>query len=268
VNLVVSDMSTPTPKGDWRDPDNYRWMTALPRTAWAWEFLRRNPSYRSDYAQHLAALPSSNEPEHLGALPWGLLRFEDPNSDARSANVLWQMKACRDVLPLAAARMRPGTAADTLDLSKLRCRAVVYEFGVEERREVLLAEEGRSLQLTIFGGVPLEEALLLTPALPEARYGKARLLAVKRLSDVVKHGSLRPSLYRRERQSARLARVIQALDGWLAKAPQREIATALFPKERVERDWQDPRNHLRDHVRRAVAYGRELATARYRRFLN
>ncbi|MBS0470911.1 MAG: DUF2285 domain-containing protein [Proteobacteria bacterium] len=263
----MSNAMVPAPKSDWRDPENYRWMTSLPRTAWAWEFLRRNTSYGSEYARHVADLPGNNEPEHLAVLRWGLLRFENPVNDARIANVLWQMKACRDVLPLAAAKMRPGTAVETLDLSKLHCRTAVYDFGVEERREVLLTQDGRSLQLTVFGSVPLEEALLLTPALPEIRYGKARLQAVKRLADVVKHGSLRPSLYRRERQNARLARVVQALDGWLAKATQREIAVALFSKERVDRDWQDPRNHLRDHVRRAVAYGRELMDSRYRRFL-
>jgi hypothetical protein len=264
VNFVVSNTSAPSNKRDWRDPENYRWMNTLPRTAWAWEFLRRNPTYHGDYASHMAG---DGESDHVGALPWGLLRFEDPTNDARAASVLWQMKLCRDVLPLAAAKMRPGTAAETLDLTKLQCRSVVYDFGVEERREVLLTQEGRSLQLTIFGSVPLEDALLLTPALPEACYGKARLQAVKRLADLVKHGTLRPSLYRRERQSVRLARVIQALDGWLAKAQQREVAVSLFGRERVERDWQDPRNHLRDHVRRAVAYGRELMASRYRRFL-
>ncbi|MEJ0024923.1 MAG: DUF2285 domain-containing protein [Rhizomicrobium sp.] len=254
--------------GDWRDSANYHWMTELPRTAWAWEFMRRNPSYRDDFSQHSAGPQESNEPEHLAALRWGLLRFENPCDDARTANVLWQMKACRDVLPLAAVKMRSGTAAETLNLSTLKCRSAVYDFGTEERREVLLAQDGRSLQLTVFGSIPLEQALLLTPALPEARYGKARLLAVKRLADVVKHGCLRPSLYRRERQSVRLARVVQALDGWLAKASQREIAMALFSKGRVDRDWQDPRNHLRDHIRRAVAYGRELMSSRYRRFLD
>lgn len=243
-------------------------MRSLPRTAWAWEFLRRNADYRNDYARHAAGLTSGNEPDHVAALPWGLLRFENPACDARAAAVLWQMKACRDVLPLAAAKMRPGTAVETLDPGKMRCRVIVYEFGVEERREVLLMQDGRSLQLTIFGSVPLENALLLTPALPEARYGKARLQAARRLLDAVKHGCLRPSLYRKERQSDRLARVVQALDGWLAKASQREIATALFGEERVTRDWQDPRNHLRDHVRRAVAYGRELMASRYRRFLD
>ena len=268
MNIVASDAHAPEAKGDWRDPENYRWMTSLARTAWAWEFLRRNPRYGSDYASHLAGHPAVDEPDHLSALPWGLLRFEDPANDARLASVLWQMKACREVLPLAAAKMRPGTAVETLDLPKLRCRTAVYDFGVEERREVLLTQDGRSLQLTVFGPIPLEEALLLTPALPELRFSKARLQAVKRLADVVKHGWLRPSLYRRERQSARLARVVQALDGSLAKAQQREIAVALFSKERVDRDWQDPRNHLRDHVRRAVAYGRELMDSRYRRFLD
>jgi hypothetical protein len=268
VNFIVSKASAPASTSDWRNPESYRWMSSLPRTAWAWEFLRRNPDYHSDYARHVVGLTSGNEPDHIAALPWGLLRFENPVNDARCASVLWQMKVCRDVLPLAAAKMRPGTAVETLDLSKLRCRAVVYDFGVEERREVLLTQEGRSLQLTIFGSVPLEDALLLTPALPELRYSKARLQAVKRLSDAVKHGCLRPSLYRKERQSNRLARVIQALDGWLASASQREIAVSLFSEERVARDWQDPRNHLRDHVRRAVAYGRELMASRYRRFLD
>ncbi len=268
MNFIVSNAPAPAHKSDWRDPENYRWMNTLPRTAWAWEFLRRNPNYRSDYARHVAGLSGDCEHDHVAALPWGLLRFEDPANDARDASVLWQMKACRDVLPLAAAKMRPGTAVETLDLARLQCRSMVYDFGVEERREVLLTQDGRSLQLTIFGSVPLENALLLTPALPEGRYSKARLQAVKRLSDLVKHGTLRPSLYRRERQSARLARVIQALDGWLSKASQREIATSLYGKDRVDRDWQDPRNHLRDHVRRAVAYGRELMTSRYRRFLD
>ena len=267
MNFVISNASGPVHTADWRNPDSYRWMSSLPRTAWAWEFLRRNPDYHSDYARHAGGLSSSNEPEHVGALPWGLLRFEDPLNDARDASVLWQMKACRDVLPLAAAKMRPGTAAETLDLTKLKCRTAVYEFGVEERKEVLLSQDGRSLQLTVFGSVPLEEALLLTPALPETRYNKARLQAVRRLADVVKHGTLRPALYRRERQNARLARVVQALDGWLDKASQRDIAMALFSRERVEHDWQDPRNHMRDHVRRAVSYGRELMCSRYRRFL-
>jgi hypothetical protein len=35
---------------DWRRPEAYAYTTTLSRDQWAWEFLRRNPEYRSDYA--------------------------------------------------------------------------------------------------------------------------------------------------------------------------------------------------------------------------
>jgi hypothetical protein len=267
VNLVLPVRTTVATDEDWRDPKNYDWMTALPRTAWAWEFLRRNPQYRKAYAAHLADTDSQGRHLHRSALPWGLLRMEDPALDVRTADVLWQMKVCREVLPLAASIMRPGTAVATLRLDDLKCRTTLYNYGVEQRKEVLFAQEGRALQLTVFGEVPLEEALLLTPALPVLPHAKSRLLAVRRLADLVKHGWLRPALYKRERQNSRLARVAQALDGWLAQAPQRAIGDALFASDRIARDWSDPRNHLRDHVRRAISYGRSLMAGKYRRFL-
>jgi hypothetical protein len=268
VNLILPIFRSEGVDSDWRDPKTYDWMTALPRTAWAWEFLRRNPKYREVYVKHLADTGDHDVPVHRDALPWGLLRLADPALDVRRADVLWQMKVCREVLPLAASVMRPGTAAATLRLSGLRCRTTLYDYGVEERREVLFAQEGRALQLTIFGNVPLEEALLLTPALPVLSHSKSRLLSARRLADLVKHGWLRPALYKRERQNSRLARVAQALDGWLAQAPQRAIGDALFASDRVARDWNDPRNHLRDHVRRAISYGRSLMAGKYRRFLS
>ncbi|HEY4971175.1 MAG TPA: DUF6499 domain-containing protein, partial [Steroidobacteraceae bacterium] len=109
MNLLLPVHSTEAAYNDWRDPKNYDWMTALPRTAWAWEFLRRNPEYRRVYAAHLGDVTDRGLPSHRGALPWGLLRLEDPVRDVRTANVLWQMKVCREVLPLAASVMRPGT---------------------------------------------------------------------------------------------------------------------------------------------------------------
>lgn len=62
--------------------------------------------------------------------------------------------------------------------------------------------------------------------------------------------------------------VLQALDGWLAGAPYRDIAVALFGEARVEADWTDPRRHLRDRVRRAVRRGRALMGGGYRTFLS
>ncbi|WP_342586884.1 DUF2285 domain-containing protein [Mesorhizobium sophorae] len=55
--------------------------------------------------------------------------------------------------------------------------------------------------------------------------------------------------------------------GSLAGASHREIAEALIGKGRVHADWNDPRDHLRDRIRRAVSRGRALMNGGYRDFL-
>jgi hypothetical protein len=87
VNYVFSNPDAPGSHPNWRDPEAYTWMAGLPRTAWAWEFLRRNPDYRTAHDAHITVALQSNEPEHQDALPWGLLRFEDPARDVRVADV-------------------------------------------------------------------------------------------------------------------------------------------------------------------------------------
>ncbi|MDE2135727.1 MAG: DUF2285 domain-containing protein [Alphaproteobacteria bacterium] len=163
--------------------------------------------------------------------------------------------------------MRRGTEVNTLRLNNLQCRITVHPFGDDQRQDVLFAQDGRFLQLAIFGDTPLEEALLLTPALPSSSYRARRFLAVRRLTDLVRYGWMRPSIYLREHRAPRLMRVAQALDGWLAEASYRDIGIALFGPARVERDWRDPGDHLRDQVRRAVRYGRDLMENGYREFL-
>ncbi|WP_394893328.1 transcriptional regulator domain-containing protein [Mesorhizobium sp. AaZ16] len=36
---------------DWHHDSAYDYVSRLPRTAWAWEFLRRNPKFQRDYAK-------------------------------------------------------------------------------------------------------------------------------------------------------------------------------------------------------------------------
>ena len=61
---------------DWRAPAAYRHTRDLPATGFAWEYLRRNGDYRSDYKSISAAkLPGAQELD-LFAKRWGL-RFPD-----------------------------------------------------------------------------------------------------------------------------------------------------------------------------------------------
>jgi hypothetical protein len=267
MKLFVQTVQEPVRNSFWPHQASYRWMFALPHLAWAWEFLRRNAGYRCAYNSAVADTAVGAAPENNTALQFGLLRFEDPDRDALAANVFWRITDCHEVLPLAASAMRKDTASSALNLENLQCRTTVCPPDAEHRQDVLLAQDGRTLQLAVFGETPLAEALLLTPALPSPALTDRRLRAVRRLADLVKHGWMRPFLYPHERRAERLVHVVQALDGWQAEASHRDIGIALYGEARVERDWTDPRDHLRDQVRRAIRRGRYLMAHGYRRFL-
>jgi hypothetical protein len=237
----------------------YRHTAGFIRSFWAWEYLRRNPLYRTAFEKFGTDSVSTE------AASWSLVRFEDPDFDGRVANVFWQRQVCRHVLPLTTTTESVGGEGLHLPLERLHCRVAVRRDA--DRCHALFAESGRSLQLEISGDASFDEGILLTPVLPPPGMRAARLLAIRRLADLMTHGHLRPSLYPPERRAPRLARVLQALDGSLAGHSQRDIAIALFGEARVDRDWHHPHNYLRDHVRRAIIYGRELMEGGYRRLL-
>lgn len=132
---------------------------------------------------------------------------------------------------------------------------------------VLFAQEGRWLQLALLGGSARSHHRWMVDALPDAKLGPARLLALRRLADLRTHGVLRGALYPPDPCGPRLVKVLQALDGWLAGASHSDIAAALFGEARAKRDWRDPGGNLRDQVRRAIKRGRWLMTGGYRQFL-
>ena len=238
------------------------WLLTLPSRAWAWELLRRNPDYITTFGKHSAQEPDSLE----SAGRWGLLKLEDPEKTSLEADAFWRNDVSRDVLPLVAQPLVAEATVSTMDLTKLRCRAV--QFGNSDgTREILFSEYGRALQVSVSGDTPIEQAMLLTPALPALRYGSGRFLAVKRFADLAKTGTLRSSLYPAEKSAKRLSDVLAALDGWRQGLPHREIATRMFGSAQVGRAWNDSGNHLRDRVRRAIRYGRDLMEGGYRSFL-
>lgn len=122
---------------------------------------------------------------------------------------------------------------------------------------VVFAEDGRHFQLMIQYR-PFSGEELFTPALSPLSMTAKRYRALKRLADLAQYGALRSHLYPPETRAPRYALILQALDGALAGARHRDIAVGLFGRDRVGRDWSLPGNHLRDHVRRAIAQGRAL----------
>lgn len=65
----------------------------------------------------------------------------------------------------------------------------------------------------------------------------------------------------------RLKTVLQILDSSLAGATHREIAMAVYGRDRVDAQWDDPGEHLKDHIRKTIRRGHRLMTGRYCVFL-
>ncbi|WP_353806516.1 DUF2285 domain-containing protein [Mesorhizobium sp.] len=137
----------------------------------------------------------------------------------------------------------------------------------DESQHVHLRNAEHSLQLAISGADILRPVCLRAEAIWPAALVKQRLRGLECLNALCLDGQLPARLFPPERRGARLTFVLRALDGSLAGASHREIAEALFGQWRVHSDWNDPRDHLRDRIRRAVSRGRALMNGGYLDFL-
>ena len=61
----------------WRDADNYAFVSMLPPAGCAWEFLRLNPDYQKAWCS-FSSQPDLLSEENCGAVGWGFVRFESP----------------------------------------------------------------------------------------------------------------------------------------------------------------------------------------------
>jgi len=235
------------------------WLRTLSRRGWAWEFLRRSRTYRDRFAQHGGTT--------LDAAQWGLLRYENPKLDAIEAVVFWRAQDCPSVLPLTLVPDGDDANLVSFNLDHVACRKEFHRSDDGDTSDVLFSEEGRFLQVSISGAGDLKGAHLFMSALDVPENVTARAAAFRRLNDLLQHGHLRQPLYPQEPRAPRLINVLKALDGSLAGLPHREIAMLIFSKDRVEADWGGRQHHLRDQVRRAVAYGQGLMDGGYRQFL-
>jgi hypothetical protein len=137
-----------------------------------------------------------------------------------------------------------------------------------DRRQHLLFHDGvRSLQLAVDGASLLKPVRLMTDVIFDPKDISARFEAIETLNDLRHTGGLIGRHFPPERRAVRLRIVLRALDASLSGATRRDTAEALFGRSRVHADWNDPRGHLRDHIRRAVRRGRHLMQGGYRQFL-
>jgi hypothetical protein len=188
--------------------------------------------------------------------------FADPQRDARDADVFWRPSICSAVLPAIALPRIHRSLATSIPLKGLDCRVAVLS-ETNRYHHILFSQAGRALQLELRGAIEPSAASIAIVAVPRLERLSAQIHALRSLADLARNRCLRPALYPPAARGARFVHVLQALDGWHAGATQREIAMALFGEHRVDEDWSDPRQSLRDQTRRAIARAKALMTGGY-----
>ena len=173
--------------------------------------------------------------------------------------MLWRPEVTSLVLPVHGDN---GDIAERFDVSALRCRTVILR-DAARTEHVLFSDSGRRLQLMVRGASILDHVRLLTDAILGLGDIERRLGLMRRLMDLAATHELRPRLYPSAARSSRFLLVLRALDAWLAGVSQREIAAGFLGTRRVEADWDDPSEHLRDRIRRALRRGRMLMERGY-----
>ncbi|QND62394.1 DUF2285 domain-containing protein (plasmid) [Mesorhizobium huakuii] len=187
-------------------------------------------------------------------------------SYGRNSLVFWSPLWCVHVLPVIAEHLSASSATAPFELSALPFRATVL-LAPDTGQHVLLRNAEHTLQLAVSGADILQPVCLHTEAIWPAMLSKHRLRALECLNALSVGQHLPARLFPPEKRGPRLTFVLRALDGSLAGASHRELAEALIGHRRVNADWRDPRDHLRDRIRRAVSRGRALMNGGYRDFL-
>jgi hypothetical protein len=236
----------------WWPSAAYLYVLHLDALALAWEYLRRNPQYRADWARR--KLPPIIRPD-----VWGLRFFEDPALDARDAEVLWSP------LPAACVRLTRAYEANTVTRFSL--------WKLPGRRSLFL--ENGNLWLTQRYGHHVRHAYLSPELSEDDPWG----FLVPAGEDTLQHRKARSSFAgcltgastapvprvpdRPSSIGLFHMRALQALDADLAGAAHRNIAAALFGTETVQRDWHTD-GYLRAQIRHMVRRAHSIMNGGYR----
>ena len=229
------------------------YVLRLDKVCLAWEYLRRNPRYGADWQTPTADGVSAS-------LQWGLGGFENPYLDARVAEPMWRPRPEGEfrIVPLEEAS--PGYSR--FDLWTLPGKKTLSHDG----RRLILSLQGAGCGMRIALDTQLCHGSAFGYVMPSP---VSTVQPAKRIDAIFGSSAGRStpaSATTVSRDSIVHMRALQALDGVLSGASQRDVASALFGVDRAMASWT-PDGELRARTRHYVRRGRELMTGAYMHML-
>jgi hypothetical protein len=269
-------MHIASPDGGESSPSSYQQLRGLCRQSWAWEYLRRNPTFRARLAATLSVCEQILEQDCLRvfrvydgndkALTADCIFASSADHDAQAATIVWNPASNPSVFRAIAAPVEACTGAKAFELKETTLPATLL-VTADGHQHLVVQDGDRRVQLSVNGVSLLDPVALVVDTAVASGLGEAQSRAFRCFGDFRATGQLLDKHFAPARQAERLCFVLQALDGWLAGASHRDIAVALYGEERVKRDWNDAGENMRDRIRHAIVRGRTLMERGYRAFL-
>lgn len=196
----------------------------------------------------------------------GFTFAEDPRCAAPDARIIWHAELDPAILPVRVAPADPGDP-DAIPMEVLSPWLTTVT-GTCGRQHAVISDGYHHLRLDIEAGcLPTADAVVLDYLLRGVRSAQPRLLTLRRLLGLCRHGRFSRSLFPADPRMPRLIAVLRVADALTTGASQREIATVLFGAEAVARDWNGRSDALRSRLRRLVREARTMAAGGYRQLL-
>lgn len=250
---------------DWRDAAAYAPLRDADRSLFAWEWLRRDASYRAAARRALSGSPAVGAGEP-GSEHFGLVAFESSSLAVPEARPAWRSDADAHVLGVCAAPIMPG--ADQLDLFDLRhVRALARLIGRNGVQHLLLSDGHRCIRLDGPAGTFTNGPVCLRYAIRGIASAEPPLLTLRRFLVLCRTGRFSRGLHRQEARASRWILMLRASDAIAAGATQRDIAQTLLRPSAGGPRWRSREPSARSQAQRLVGSARALAAGGYRAFL-
>ncbi len=258
----------------------------MPNAAWAWEGLRRNPSYRRDYFATASIRPIQirlatgatllrAKARELSAEKWGLVTMADPRNAAINANVFWKPDVLAGSLevrlsPLSQSERDYPDDHDIISLAHLQTRRVLLE-SVDGARHILLNGKRFWIQLHCPRPSVVGELAHLGIRMNQTTFMKRRIDTTTQLLSLYRSRGGKLQLIGRRRNTKPLQEALTAYDIWTGferpKGGLRDIAIAIYGQERVNKEWSGSSRYMKDQAVRSRNKGLAFVERDYRDLL-
>jgi hypothetical protein len=247
-------------ESNWLNADAYAYLNSLGSSAFAWEFLRRNPGYRAAYESIIGNSGVTPEISERTAQEWGLQFLVAPDLRADRAPLVWLPHLNPVTVVVAPA---PDEFAEARSISEL---TPAFSRRDANSEHWLLDQGGDALPVALIDGADATRPAAIV--IPLDSSFSMRMKAAQHFGSVIAgDGPDRAPDTLTAKQRRRLQLILRGLDGWLARRSCREIAEDLFGPNSIPAGPEWNSHELRGRTRRLYKRGLDLMQGEYRDLL-